>query len=282
MNRVIKNQHEELNRKVIAGSASGVTGMTMLLILLFLLPILFGDGGNSNEHGGGGLGTADAGGGRAAEGEVGQGTSEVTEVVDEGGSDEEATSTEEESNTGAGDTQMASRQEQRPPPREARPGGLSAFTIASIPEPEENRSRASAASAGFDDVDDRLRDAGAQTGDIQVSLAWNNVNDIDLHVLTPSGQRIYFNNRQSSDGGELDVDMNAGGQRSTKPVENVFWATNTAPKGNYTVQVHHYANHGGRDPTRFQVIVKANGRTRRFEGAVRAGDQIKTIHKFTI
>src|SRR5687767_6359581 len=37
---------------------------------------------------------------------------------------------------------------------------------------------------------DRLKAAGAQTGDIQISLIWFNSNDLDLHCVDPSGFEI--------------------------------------------------------------------------------------------
>jgi uncharacterized protein YfaP (DUF2135 family) len=41
-------------------------------------------------------------------------------------------------------------------------------------------------------------------------IAWSNVNDLDLHVIEPSGEETSFSHRKSATGGELDVDINAG------------------------------------------------------------------------
>ena len=72
------------------------------------------------------------------------------------------------------------------------------------------------------DLRQRLQREGARGGEVQVSLAWNNVNDLDLHVICPSGEEISYRNMRSRCQGRLDVDMNVRGNRpwSERPVEN--------------------------------------------------------------
>lgn len=172
-----------------------------------------------------------------------------------------------------------------PPRQQTRPRrkvDLAPFVIASLSSPGSgNRVDAQGSGQDFSDVEERLGQAGAKSGDVQISLAWNNVNDLDLHVFTPRGETIYFNSPQSRCHGELDVDMNAGAHHSPRPVENVFWPTGQAPKGEFIVIVHHYANRGGADPTGYQVIVKVDGKTRKFSGAVTSGEEPETVHRFT-
>ncbi|MBL8828592.1 MAG: hypothetical protein JNM18_16540 [Planctomycetaceae bacterium] len=126
---------------------------------------------------------------------------------------------------------------------------------------------------------DRLTSAGAKTGDVQVSLIWNNRNDLDLHVIPPSGQEISFMRPRSRCNGRLDVDMNAGLLTSEEPVENVFWPTGKAPNGKYRVLVQYYSR---RDATTqdgsFQVAVKVNGEVLTFQGRV---DERETVEVTT-
>ena len=90
-------------------------------------------------------------------------------------------------------------------------------------------------------MDERLEREGGASGEVQISLAWDDYNDLDLHLFCPSGERIYFNNKKSECGGHLDVDMNVRPVSNT-PVENVVWAGN-APLGTYKVGVHFYKHH---------------------------------------
>jgi hypothetical protein len=134
--------------------------------------------------------------------------------------------------------------------------------------------------SGGDEIGRRLARAGAQTGDIQVSLAWNNVNDLDLHVITPGGERIYFGDRVSICRGMLDVDMNAGLFFRVDPVENIFWPPRSAPPGMYQVMVHHYAMHCMIDPTPFHVRIVVAGKTVLLKGVVSQG-QLVPVARFT-
>ncbi|MBI4327669.1 MAG: DUF2135 domain-containing protein [Chloroflexi bacterium] len=135
-----------------------------------------------------------------------------------------------------------------------------------------------------DDFSRRLTKAGAKSGDVQISLMWNNVNDLDLHCVDPRGEEIYYQHRRSNSGGELDIDMNAGSGRTTRPVENIYWPRQGAPPGEYKVLVNHYANHGGPDPTQFTLRIFIKGRTQQFTGAVsfRRGQSKLLVHRFTL
>jgi hypothetical protein len=128
---------------------------------------------------------------------------------------------------------------------------------------------------------DRLQRAGAKTGDVQISLIWDNFNDLDLHVITPRGENIFFGHRRSRCRGVLDVDMNAGRGTSREPVENVYWGPGKAPLGKYRVLVHHYRNQGDPDPTPFELRVVVDGRTQVIRGETSFGNPRLNMYEFT-
>jgi Ca-activated chloride channel family protein len=113
----------------------------------------------------------------------------------------------------------------------------------------------------------RLRGAGAKSGDVRVSLMWNNINDLDLHVIDPAGEEIFYGRKKSRSLGELDVDMNVS-DFTTKPVENVYWPLGKAPSGHYRVFVQFYTDRERR-PSPFTVEVLNKGEVSTFEGVAR-------------
>ena len=141
-----------------------------------------------------------------------------------------------------------------------------------------------AAQRAMSELKARLEREGAQSSDVQISLMWNNYNDLDLHVVCPSGERIHGGNKKSACGGELDVDANVRAE-TRKPVENVFWEEGKAPPGKYQVYVHYYKKHKKRrskDPTKFQVIVNPGGEPREYNGELSMGDPIMLVAEFDL
>ena len=97
------------------------------------------------------------------------------------------------------------------------------------------------------------------TGDVQVTLRWSAPADLDLHVIDPYGDEIWYDHRTANSGGELDVDAKAGcNSLLERPVENVFWPYGGAPGGNYQVYVVYYENCGSSSPVNYQVTIKQN------------------------
>jgi uncharacterized protein YegL len=130
----------------------------------------------------------------------------------------------------------------------------------------------------------RLKREGAKSGDVQVSLLWNNYNDLDLHVICPHDELICFSSKKSRCGGVLDVDMNVSPE-SEAPVENIYWRSGGQPIGHYKVYVDHYRNHykpGCDDPTHFKVAIRIGGSVEEFSGSISYGDEKKLVHEFDV
>jgi uncharacterized protein YbjQ (UPF0145 family) len=113
----------------------------------------------------------------------------------------------------------------------------------------------------------RLQREGGATGELRISLLWNNTNDLDLHVSPPSGEELSFSHKKSKCGGELDVDMNVS-RVSDRPIENVYWAHGSAPRGRYQVRVHQYKVRDGQTSTPFRIEVIAGGKVTHYDGRV--------------
>jgi len=95
------------------------------------------------------------------------------------------------------------------------------------------------------------------TGDVRVTLSWNDSADLDLAVTDPNGETVNFDMPGSSSGGQLDVDANSGcGEALTEPAENIIWPEN-APAGIYTVEVNLYSDciSPGEHPFLLQVFI---------------------------
>ncbi|MDR0785559.1 MAG: VWA domain-containing protein [Treponema sp.] len=116
------------------------------------------------------------------------------------------------------------------------------------------------------DLSARRREEGARSGAVHATLSWKNRNDLDLHVVTPGGEHIYYGYKKDSSGGELDVDMNITGE-STEPIENIFWLESVPTVGIYRVFVQNFKFHEDKhDPTPFRVELKNGQVHTTFEG----------------
>lgn len=83
------------------------------------------------------------------------------------------------------------------------------------------------------------------TGDVEVALTWDVDNDLDLHVVDPTGNEVYYGNDLSPTDDTvqlLDLDSNAGCSIDGVDAEHVVWPTGKAPRGTYTVRVDNWSN----------------------------------------
>ena len=81
------------------------------------------------------------------------------------------------------------------------------------------------------------------TGQLQISLSFDNAKDIDLHVIEPNGEHIYYGNSLSENGGELDLDSNPGCSLDYVNNENITYSEEAfVEAGTYTVYVDLFEN----------------------------------------
>lgn len=102
----------------------------------------------------------------------------------------------------------------------------------------------------------------AGTGLLQVNLVWDQLNDVDLHLIEPDGTEIYYGNPQSSTGGQLDVDSNPACYIDGINNENIYYEDDpavTIPYGEYEVLVDLYANCSIGPNTNYTVVVHYGG-----------------------
>ncbi|ESU29105.1 hypothetical protein FLJC2902T_11440 [Flavobacterium limnosediminis JC2902] len=117
----------------------------------------------------------------------------------------------------------------------------------------------------------RVLDVG--TGDVQISMTWDTQSDVDLWLIEPDGNKIYYADKTSSSGGELDFDNTV-----EYGPENIFFNT-TAPSGTYTVKVNYFS--GAPTTTHYNVVVKNGSTITNYEGTLTVDDQTDTVTTFT-
>jgi hypothetical protein len=132
------------------------------------------------------------------------------------------------------------------------------------------------------DDQERVKQRGGQQGNLQVTLAWDDRNDLDLYVVCPNGEEINWRaaNRQRC-GGKLDIDANNGRTPPIdNPVENVSW--DDPPPGHYKVLVQNYKRNAG-PQTPYRVTVRQKGQPDRvIRGNARSGEPPRTVVEFDV
>jgi hypothetical protein len=99
------------------------------------------------------------------------------------------------------------------------------------------------------------------TGDVQVTATWQGDTDIDVHVIDPSGEEIFYSHPGSESGGALDHDAIPGCGATAENAEHVVWAQGTAPRGQYQVFVDNYSScTGSSQLVHLEVIVYGDRR----------------------
>jgi len=107
----------------------------------------------------------------------------------------------------------------------------------------------------------------AASDKLQVSLNWIHPVDLDLHVMTPSGEEIFFANRTGPAGGELDLDSNPACNIDNINNENITWAGVDPPAGEYIISLDLYAACEVTEDMPWIVTVLVNGQPTTYSGS---------------
>lgn len=126
-------------------------------------------------------------------------------------------------------------------------------------------------------------DLKGESGDLRINLQWYTRTDLDLHVIDPCGNEIYFSKRKATcNGGTgiLDLDANALIGTTTRPQENIYWLKPAS--GTYTVKVVCFKwRERSQNPISYNIsIVDKNGRVDK-RGTIAKGQTI-TVCKHTV
>ena len=108
------------------------------------------------------------------------------------------------------------------------------------------------------------------TGDVKVTLSFDRVHDLDLHVVEPNGDEIYYQQPATESGGRIDLDSGAHCQPSAANSENIYWPPGGAPAGEYRVSVQNYEQCSPGE-VRYTVTVEYDGVVETFDGAFADG-----------
>ena len=111
-------------------------------------------------------------------------------------------------------------------------------------------------------------------GALQFALNWDTPTDVDLHVIDPDGDIVFYANPQSASGGQLDLDSNAGCNIDGVQNENVIWNAQSAPAGDYRVAVNLWSACGLTGSTDWRLTILVDGEpVQALDGTLQATDE---------
>ncbi len=111
------------------------------------------------------------------------------------------------------------------------------------------------------------------TGDLQVSLSWGTATDVDLHLVEPSGEEIYYGHLNAASGGNLDLDSNPACDFDNVNNENITYQNTTPPGGHYIVRVDYWSACSEAGTTDFVVTVNIRGEANVYQGSLTPSDE---------
>jgi hypothetical protein len=129
-----------------------------------------------------------------------------------------------------------------------------------------------------DSIKERVKAAGGSvTGDLCCRLAWDFSDDLDFHMVEPTGNRIYFATRRTTSacGGRLDLDANGADGQKPNPAENIVYADKRHMKdGNYQLIVNCYSRRSS--GVGFDVEIEFEGKSQliSYDKAMKSGEYV--------
>lgn len=130
-----------------------------------------------------------------------------------------------------------------------------------------------------------VNSVAAGSSQLQVSLNWVHPVDMDLHVLMPDDELIFFANKVGAQGGQLDLDSNPACILDRIQNENVTWRTTAPISGEYVVSVHLWSACEAIESMPYIVTVRRGDQVTTFEGSFLPADDgtsPREITRFTI
>ncbi len=116
---------------------------------------------------------------------------------------------------------------------------------------------------------------------LRVVLSWDSDGtDLDLHVVSPDGEHVWYGNRVAANGGALDVDVTTG-------YGPEIYANTAPPTGTYHVYVNYYGSGtSGKDLTVARVaIISQEGtlseKQQSFQIPMRKAGELTLVKSFT-
>jgi len=125
-----------------------------------------------------------------------------------------------------------------------------------------------------------LRDSlGGCTGEITATLRWNTTDDLDLIVIEPNGNTVYFRNKSSNCGGVLDIDRNFQIPFTENAIENICYTSVGCP-GQYKVGVHFYDRHSSSAQVPYFLYLNVRGKVHSFKQVHPGLNKTEIVYEF--
>jgi hypothetical protein len=101
------------------------------------------------------------------------------------------------------------------------------------------------------------------TSELEITVWWDKPSDVNLNVVEPSGEEVYWGNNMSATGGMLDQNSNIECVVDNKNNESIRWTK--APSGTFAVRLD-YDSSCGVAETKYVVAVNHNGTSQLYQG----------------